>query len=81
MYCCLVLLHKYKYHAHHAHHAHIMHIKHQSDFCLDPPLHRLYLPSVSTGSPFAAGWTVSERPTIGSRSVPNRGLRQSRQAL
>ena len=38
MYCCLVLLHKYKCHAHHAHHAYIMHIKHQSDFCLDPPL-------------------------------------------
>ena len=42
---------------------------------------RLYLPSVSTGSPFAAGWTVSERPTIGSRWVSNRGLRHSRQAL
>ena len=42
---------------------------------------RLYLPSVSTGSPFAAGWTVSERPTIGSRWVPSRGLRHSRQAL
>ena len=39
---------------------------------------RLYLPSVSAGSPFAAGWTVRERPTIGSRWVPNRGLRHSR---
>ena len=29
MYCCLVLLHKYKCHTHHAY---IMHIKHQSDF-------------------------------------------------
>ena len=31
----------------------------------------LYLPSVSTRSPFAAGWTVSECPTIGSGWVPN----------
>ena len=38
-------------------------------------------PSVSTGSQFTAGWTVIERPTIGSRWVPNRGLRHSRQAL
>ena len=29
----------------------------------------------------AAGWAVSEYPTIGSRLVPNRGLRHSRQAL
>ena len=42
---------------------------------------RLYLPNVSTGSPFAAGWTVSEPPIIGSGWVPNRGLRHSRQAL
>ena len=31
---------------------------------------RLYLPSVSTGSPSAGGWTVSERPTIGSTLRP-----------
>ena len=33
------------------------------------------------GPQFAAGWTVSERQTIGSRWVPSRGLRHSRQAL
>ena len=32
-------------------------------------LRRLYLPSVFTGSPFAAGWTVSELATIGSTIV------------
>ena len=41
----------------------------------------LFLPSVSTGSPFAAGWTVNELLTIGSMWVLNRGLRHSRQAL
>ena len=41
----------------------------------------LYFTSVSTGSPFAAGWTVSGLPNIGSRWVPNRGLRHSSQAL
>ena len=39
---------------------------------------RLYLLSVSTRSLFAVGWTVSERPIIGSRWAPNRGLRHSR---
>ena len=43
--------------------------------------HRHYLPSISTGSQFAAGWTVRELPTNGSRWVPNRGLQHSRQAL
>ena len=38
-------------------------------------------PSLSTGSPFAARWTASERPTIASRWVSSRGLRHSRQAL
>ena len=42
---------------------------------------RLYLPSVSTRSPFTAGWTVNGYPTIGARWVSNRGLRLSRQAL
>ena len=31
--------------------------------------------------PFAVGWTVSERPAISSKWVPNRRLRHSRQAL
>ena len=33
--------------------------------------HRLYLPSVSTWSLFAAGCAVSERPTLGSKCVSN----------
>ena len=36
--------------------------------------HHLYLPSVSTGFPFAAGWTVSELPTSGPRWVPTLGF-------
>ena len=63
----------------------------REDTCLGPsPLWRrvassfpgrLYLPSVSAGSSFPAGWTAKERPTISSRWVSNRGLRHSRQAL
>ena len=34
---------------------------------------RLYLLSVFTRSPFAAGWTVSKRPTLSSKCVSNRG--------
>ena len=34
----------------------------------------LHLPSVSTGSPFSVGWTVSECPAIGSRWILNGDL-------
>ena len=34
---------------------------------------RLYLSSVSTRSSFAAGWTVSGRPTLGSMCISSLG--------
>ena len=42
---------------------------------------RLYPPSVSTRSPFAATWKESERLTIALRWITNRGLQHRRQAL